>query len=204
MRIRKLFGALLLMVGIGILFLPFMEKRAYEKSQDEILKAFEKLGSFDASAQTLELPSSEEHKNGDDSSVELLDGVRGLLQIDKIDLEMAIFDGVSANALQKGIGMIEPNKQFDANNIGLAGHRAVAHGKQFNRLDELKLGDEMSVVTQEGTFHYVITDSYVVHQSEVSVLDEGDNPRLTLVTCTPVGSLHPPNRLIVQGELKDK
>lgn len=39
--------------------------------------------------------------------------------------------------------MIEPEKEFGINNVGLAGHRAITHGKQFNRLDELAPNDEI-------------------------------------------------------------
>lgn len=197
---------MLLAVGISIILYPQIENRTFNKEQQEILAAFEQLGSmddFDQSSQQDRVMEIVESGRDTDVSNELLDGMRGILKIDKIDMEMAIFDGATVEALNKGAGMIEPNKQFGVNNVGLAGHRAITHGKQFNRLEELLPGDEMSVVTKDGTFEYVITDTFVVHQSEVSVLNDKMNPLLTLVTCTPIGSRNPPNRLIVQGELKE-
>jgi len=130
-----------------------------------------------------------------------LEGARGIININKIDLEMVIFDGARPETLSKGIGMIEPKKKIGVNNIGLAGHRAVAKGKQFNRMNELRINDEIQVTTKEGTYEFVIVDSFIVHQSDVSVLDEQEGPLLTLVTCTPLGAVNPPNRLIVQAAL---
>lgn len=202
--IRRLFGSLLLVVGLGILLYPQVEKKAYHKEQQDILAAFERLGTIEDSEQpVVGLTSDEVKETADSGRTELLDGMKGLLKIDKIDLEIAIFDSSSIEALTKGVGMIEPEKQFGVNNIGLAGHRSVTHGKQFNRLEELQIGDTATVMTTDGTFKYVITDSFVVHQSEVSVLDDQEDPLLTLVTCTPLGSRNPPHRLIVQGELID-
>lgn len=203
MRIRKWVGSVLLIAGIGILFYPQLEKKAYNKEQQDILEAFERLGAIEESEQSIgdDVGSVQDAKTANTDQAELLEGVKGLLQIDKIDLEIPIFDNSSVDALTKGVGMIEPEKQFEMNNIGIAGHRSVTHGKQFNRLREVQPGDTAVVVTNDGTYEYVITDSFVVHQSEVSVLDDQEDPLLTLVTCTPLGSRNPPYRLIVQGQL---
>ncbi|MHC8517800.1 class D sortase [Sporosarcina sp. ITBMC105] len=203
MYIRRVIGSLLLVVGLGILFYPQIEKKAYHKEQQDLLDAFERLGTIEESEQPVvdgEV-KDEVGSTADSEEADLLEGVTGLLQIEKIDLKIAIFDSSSVEALTKGVGMIEPEKQFGMNNIGIAGHRSVTHGKQFNRLREVEPGDTATVVTTDGTFEYVITDSFVVHQSEVSVLDDQEDPLLTLVTCTPLGSHNPPYRLIVQGKL---
>lgn len=183
-----------------------MKKIAYDRQQQQLLATFEKLGDMEQSdvaiEPVLEMPAPQT-ESPDDSQKALLNGAKGILKIPKIDMDMVIFNGVSETELDKGAGMIEPEKEFTRHNIGLAGHRSVAKGQLFNRVGELREGDEILVDTVQDTLRYKVTDTFVVHESEVSVLDNQDIPLLTLVTCTPLGKRNPPNRLIVQAELLD-
>lgn len=200
---RKIMGLLFILIGITIIGYPQLEKWQFDREQRQLLDSFAQLGKTEqlehASMQVENIVETLEQT--DEDHADSLKGARGLLSIEKIDLDMLIFDGASPKSLSKGIGMIEPQKEIGLNNIGLAGHRAVARGKQFNRLDELSVNDEIQVTTQNGRFDFIIVDTFVVHQSEVSVLDDQAEPMLTLVTCTPLGSRNSPNRLIVQAAL---
>jgi sortase A len=189
-------GLFFILIGVAIILYPLYENMQYDREQQQLLDSFAQLGN----TEQLEQASMEAEQTNEDKS-DLLKGARGLISIDKIDLDMLIFDGTSTEALSKGIGMIEPQKEFGVNNIGLAGHRAITKGKQFNRLDELNVNDEIQVTTSNGTLEFAVVDTFVVHQSEVSVLNDQDEPLLTLVTCTPIGSRNPPHRLIVQAAL---
>lgn len=93
-------------------------------------------------------------------------------------------------------------KKFSVNNVGIAGHRSLAHGKHFNRLGELAVNDEIEIMTKDGTLEFVVADTFIVDQKEVDVLNDKDEPLITLVTCTPIGKKNPTDRLIVQGKLK--
>lgn len=197
--VRKALGWLLVAAGILLLAYPFMKQQAYKQEQRELLAAFEQLGTIETVPTEEESPS----KTTETSADKRLEGAKGLLSIDKIDMELLVFEGVTENELLKGAGMIEPKKQFAQDNIGLAGHRATADGKLFNRLGELKPGDPIDIHTTKETYQYRITDTFVVHKSDISVLDNKEHPTLTLVTCTPLGSWHPPDRLIVQAELEN-
>ncbi|MET3655462.1 class D sortase [Sporosarcina psychrophila] len=203
---RKIVGVLLMVIGLAVVFYPQLEKQHYDRGQQQLVRSFEQLGNTEqiehASNQYEDTLAVQKYNEPTGEKSKLLEGARGIININKIDLEMIIFDGTSPETLSKGIGMIEPKKEFGVNNIGLAGHRAVAKGKQFNRMNELRMNDEIQVTTQEGTYEFVIVDSFIVHQSDVSVLDDQEGPFLTLVTCTPLGAVNPPNRLIVQAALK--
>lgn len=132
-----------------------------------------------------------------------LEGARGIVRINRIDLEMIVFEGATARNLSKGVGIVESKKQFGVNNVGLAGHRALVKGKQFNRLDELAPRDVIEVTTRSGVFEYEVTRKFVVPKNDVSVLNDTGTPLITLITCTPLGQSNPPNRLIVQAALKE-
>lgn len=200
---RKIIGWLLIAAGLAIVSSPLLEKLAYDRQQGQLLAAFDQLGEMEDADFSEPDDAAISPVPGEKKKQDPLKGGRGILSIEKIDLEMMIFEGVSENELGKGAGMIEPKKDFTSNNIGLAGHRAVMEGKQFNRLGELEKGDEIQVNTKKELLNYRITDTFVVHKSDVSVLEDQDTPQLTLVTCTPLGSWRPPDRLIVQAELID-
>lgn len=203
MRIVWSIGFILL--GLFLLAYPQIEKKASDAKQERLIKAFEQLENISEHAETTPTdaaplsPASEQI-----GQIALLDGARGVIRIPKIDLHMMIFEGSNETALTKGVGMIEPDKDFGINNVGLAGHRAIAHGKQFNRLDELAPNDEIEIRTKTDSYEFVIIKTFVVDRKEVHVLDDQKEPLLTLVTCTPIGMKNPTDRLIVQAKLKNK
>ncbi|GGA20626.1 class D sortase [Psychrobacillus lasiicapitis] len=190
-----------LLLGFFLLFHPQMEKKFFDNKQEQLIEAFESLG--DTSSYEEAVSPVEVQANTGDKGLGLLDGARGIIRIPKIDLEMMIFEGTTPSSLTKGIGMIEPHKQFGINNIGLAGHRATTSGKQFNRLDELTLHDMVEVQTEAGTIEFEVVQTFVVDRTQIEVLQDGQEPLLTLVTCTPLGQKNPTDRLIVQAKLKD-
>jgi sortase A len=133
----------------------------------------------------------------------------GIIEIPKIGLERVIVQGVSKADLKKGPGHY-PSTALpgQAGNAGIAGHRTT-YGAPFNRIDELVPGDDIYVTTPQGRFLYkVITapDSdaapYIVKPTEVSVLeDKGDN-RITLTACHPEYSAR--ERIIVNAVLSEE
>jgi sortase A len=85
-------------------------------------------------------------------------------------------------------------------NAAIAAHRMRAKGKLFNRLNEVKVGDEIIVETRKGTFTYTVYDLSIVEPTDVSVLNYNDkDKRLTLITCDPV--VDPTHRLIVHAAI---
>ncbi|ARF17605.1 class D sortase [Sporosarcina ureae] len=200
---RKCIGWVLVIAGVLVVSYPMLKNIAYDKQQQELLEAFDQLGTMEPTVFEDESKNPTSAEAPTDKKNPSLEGSRGIVSIDKIDLKMLMFDGVTENELGKGAGIMEPHKDFTKHNVGLAGHRAVADGKQFNRLGELEVGDDIQVNTQNEILHYRITDTFVVHKTDVSVLEDQETPQLTLVTCTPLGSWHPPDRLIVQAELQE-
>ena len=191
---RNLVGLGLILIGLIIVAYPQIEKGRTETRQQELIKVFEEIGAMEADAAPIATESIEEQ----------LDNVRGVIKIQKIDLEMPVLNSASQASLQNGAGIIEPEKEFGINNVGVAGHRGATYGKQFNRLNELTQNDVIEVKTKTMTYEFVVMNSFVVDQTEVDVLDDQDEAILTLVTCTPIGAKYPTDRLIVQAKLKDR
>ena len=184
------------------MFYPQIEKQFFNTKQEQLIEAFENLGNTSSYEEAVS--PKEVLSNPDEEELMLIDGARGIIRIPKIDLEMIVFDGATPNSLIKGIGMIEPDKQFGIHNIGLAGHRSTTHGKQFNRLDELELHDIVEIQTESSNYEFEIVRTFVVDRTEIEVLKDEQEALLTLVTCTPLGKKNPTDRLIVQAKLKNK
>ena len=83
-------------------------------------------------------------------------------------------------------------------NAAIAGHRTT-YGAPFNRIDELAPGDEITIVTVSGTFHYSVTGQLIVTPKQTEVLDPTPDATLTLTTCNPKYSAR--ERLVVKARL---
>lgn len=125
--------------------------------------------------------------------------------IDAIDVDQVVVEGTDVDDLRQGPGHYRTTAlPGQAGNAAIAGHRTT-YGAPFHRVDELVPGDEIKVQTLQGTFTYRVMDSgggkghTIVAPSQVEVLsDFGDN-RLTLTACHPKYSAA--QRIIVFAEL---
>ena len=122
-----------------------------------------------------------------------------ILKIEKIRLEVPVFEGTSDLVLNRGAGRIEGTANIgEQGNIGIAGHRDGF----FRGLKDVEIGDTMEFKTTRSTQIYKIDSIKLVDPSDVSVLKNQSVPELTLVTCFPfyfVGSA--PQRYIVHASL---
>jgi sortase A len=138
-----------------------------------------------------------------------------IIEIPRIGLERVVVEGVSVSDLKKGPGHYpETPLPGQEGNAAIAGHRTT-YGAPFNRIDELMPGDEVFVQTVQGRFRYLVraTDEegqiledqegsdghFVVKPTQVEVLEDKDDNRLTLTACHPKYSAR--ERIIVVAEL---
>jgi sortase A len=120
-----------------------------------------------------------------------------VLRIPKIALEVAVLEGTSEWALNRGVGLIEDTpRPGTAGNAGIAGHRDGF----FRGLKDVGVGDLIELETLTSVDRYRIERTWIVNPEDVSVLDPTTSPSLTLVTCYPfyfVGEA--PQRFIVRA-----
>ena len=84
-----------------------------------------------------------------------------------------------------------------------AGHRRYTCGQDFNRLDELAIGDRIEIVYEHVQYTYEVYETFLVEPDQVEVTEsQGDRQVVTLITCHPV--INATHRLIVRGELVKK
>lgn len=130
--------------------------------------------------------------------------VLGIIKIDKIKVKYPVVEGVAPSNLKSAIGHIPGTAGLgQPGNCALAGHRNYTFGRFFNRLDELKEGDIISVSTKKEEFKYKVYEKLVVKPDDVSVIKGSkEDTVLTLITCTPIYVAT--HRLIVHARLEEK
>lgn len=120
-----------------------------------------------------------------------------VLTIDKLDIQVPVYDGTDEIQLNRGVGRIEGTAAVDADgNLGIAGHRDGF----FRGLKDIQIGDDFDLMTLAGTGKYRVTSIDIVDPSDVWVLAPTEEKTITLVTCYPfyyVG--HAPKRFIVKA-----
>lgn len=121
-----------------------------------------------------------------------------LLTIEKLQIEVPVFNGADEFNLNRGVARIEGTARIDqVGNLGIAGHRDGF----FRQLKDMAVGDDISLRTPAGLISYRVSRIDIVDPSDISVLRPTAVSTLTLVTCYPfyfVG--HAPKRFVVRAE----
>lgn len=129
--------------------------------------------------------------------------VMGRIKIPSIGLDLILLEGESSENLKLGAchmaGTANPG---GIGNCAIAGHRNYTFGSMFNRLNEVKVEDKVSIEMNGVTYDYKVIDSLIVEPTQVDVLKQPtDKKEITLITCHPLYT--GTHRLIIRGELID-
>lgn len=195
---RKIIGTVLIVVGVIILctalslrFWGYYKEQKMINDFQKTIENVDKTNDSGISNSNVKPPSLDVNS----------DGVIGIMVIPKINLKTPIGEGVDMETLKFAVGHFKGTAQpGQIGNFCVAGHRSYTYSEYFNRLDELKKGDEILVRTKTAEFTYIVTDSFVVEPTHTEVLNPTKDATLTLVTCTPVRIAT--NRLIIKAILK--
>lgn len=123
------------------------------------------------------------------------------LLIPKIGQKYSVYWGADEKTLEKGVGLYVSDLTTIPGEDGhtvLSGHRDTV----FTGLGELQEKDELMVDYEGETFIYEITDIWITHEDDRTVIVEKDVSTLTLTTCYPFDFIgYAPDRYIVQAKL---
>lgn len=191
-------GVILIIIGVLILFYPAATAIYGNYYQNLLLKEVESKSESTPVKETVELQQEKEIK-------EKKVFPPTIIVISKIGLTQAVSEGISKEVLQKSPGHYPTS--VNPGEIGycaIAGHR-VTYSKPFNRLGELKNGDEIILKTPDDKFIYQVFSSKQIKATEKIALEESKDAKLILTTCAP--KYHDSHRLIIKAVLiseKDK
>lgn len=197
MKKKRILSMILIISGILVISYPRMAEKYNDKKQDDILKQWEEdMKNLEVIDETTEdLEEEEENELGE---------LEGVMEIDKIDLKLPILTGAIHENMKTSVASIEnTGKLGQVGNYGVAGHRNLTYGRNFNRLDEVDIGDLIKVTDNNGKeYNYEVFDKLYVYPKDTWVLNSNEEDKeITLVTCHPIGvSTH---RLIIKGKIKE-
>ncbi len=202
------------MIGIIIIIIPFAG-RAYTYYEEEKLyqdylngsqsaeDSYEELQSTFVDLQALDLTGTEPTTPAvvTPAAPAYKAKVLGRTQIPKIDEDLLLVEGVKKADLRLGTGHIPGTAMpGEIGNCAIAGHRNYTFGSYFNRLDELEIGDKVTIVYKKKNFTYEVYEKLVVLPEDTSVLNKNETDKiLTLITCTPIRIAT--HRLIIHAKL---
>lgn len=107
----------------------------------------------------------------------------GELTIESLNVNLPIFKGMTNQNLLTGVGTMRSDQEMGIGNYSLAGHHLYNESLLFGPLLKIKEGATIQLNNQKELYTYRVLNTKIVHQSDLSILEnQGDN-RLTLVTC---------------------
>lgn len=122
-------------------------------------------------------------------------------EIPRLNIKVPVLEGTDSKALQVSAGHFEDTGALGKGNYCIAGHNSTIYAEIFNDLDQIQIGDEMYLVdTDENRtrYLYIVTEYRTVEPNETWVLNDFDDNRLTVISCTDDGT----QRQVVVGLLK--
>jgi sortase A len=121
------------------------------------------------------------------------------LVIPRLQVKIPVIEGTDEDELSVGAGHYAGSVlPGEGDNCVISGHRDTV----FRRMGQLKQGDELQVVTAQGTFTYRIRKMWITSPDDRTVIVSRDEPILTLSTCYPFSFVGPaPKRYIIEATL---
>jgi sortase A len=154
MKITKLLALTIILSGAFLLGIGLWQFWLVEKQEEMSLN------------EAREFVSEERFKDNEGEFEPVNGEVSGLLEIPKINAELAIVEGTDPNDLEKGVGHYQGSFYPDENGqIVLSGHRDTV----FRRAGELELGDILTVRMPYGNYHYEIVETRIVSADDTSI-----------------------------------
>lgn len=212
------FSYLIIIAGVLVMLYPKASEWYNDRQQEKLLKEAEQAYSELAPSSEPDLKKQyaevtallAEESAGDEPAkaaepaeqeIEVGGKVTGIITIDKIDLKLPILEGATkANMKHAAAHMKETAPIGEIGNAAIAAHRSRTAGRLFNRLNEVEVGDTISVKTSDQEYKYEVYDISIVEPTDVSVLNGNKQDKiLTLITCDPL--VNPTHRLIIHAKI---
>lgn len=106
-----------------------------------------------------------------------------VINIPKINLKLPVIKALN-DFSNLDNNLVYYNEFNPLNKIIIFGHSGVGYGAFFNRIDELIVGDEISIYNKDKHYLYSVYDTKIVDKTSVFLLEEEINSKkLLLITC---------------------
>ena len=133
----------------------------------------------------------------------ILEELDTTLTINELNIRGQILQGESSLTMDQGFWHF-PISKFpgERGNVVIIGHRFmnIPPAKDtFYNLDQTKIGEKIVIAHHEGEYTYIVIDIKEVEPNDVTVVQNTDDYRLTVITCTPLWTSE--KRLVIVAKL---
>lgn len=214
-NIGKIFGIILIILGLLLVFNKVFLNRAIKsniKNSTEVFQSLDKENLKENLENKTEYNYDEvENISPSKTFLKLNErdkrNIIGQLTIPSIDVNVVIFNGVSEEKLLKGITTMKSNQEMGKGNFSLAGHYGIKN-QLFANIDKIENGDLIKLTDKENIYIYEMFEREIVPPTEISMIDDYESekigePIISLMSCYYVNGKNTGDRIFVKGILKD-
>ena len=172
-------GSLIFLCGAGLVFYDYYSEQKINMQEQEAIEEFyeeEKI------TDSIEEPQKIEEVE-EQAKVNYI----AILRIPKIKLERGLVEPSSyLNNVKYNLQWIDGSSMPDQvnGNVIIAGHSGSARVSYFRKLDQLVIGDSVSIDYKNKTYNYKVVDIYDIEKTGTAEIIKNKNTTtLTLITC---------------------
>ena len=170
-----LFGLLLIILGLFLLFRDFYNEKEHEQLEKDSIKEYYDNVEIKESESTYENKSIEKEKKTTSKKNKKIDYVAVLVSQNN-----------SLNNVKYGIEILANSSMPDKEktNLILASHSGTASISYFDKLDKLKITDKVFIDYKNKTYAYNVVNIYdVIKNGKANLIYNKNKNNLILITC---------------------
>ncbi|EUJ48044.1 class A sortase [Paenilisteria rocourtiae] len=202
---KKTIAIIILIIGLLLVLSPFIKSGIvkYLSERDSVTnysaETIEKNNNRDANFDfaSVELPSMTSVVKG--AADYDKNAVVGSIAIPSVDLSLMVLKGTNTANLLAGATTMRSDQVMGKGNYPLAGHHMRNGSMLFGPVMDVKEGEKIYLTDLTNLYTYEVTSTKIVKDTEVGVIDETDEPQITLVTCDVATETN--KRFIAVGKL---
>ncbi len=172
-------GSLIFLCGAGLIFYDYYSEQKINIQEQEAIEEFYE---DERITDSIEEPQKIEEVE-EQTKVNYI----AILKIPKIKLERGLVEPSSyLNNVKYNLQWIDGSSMPDQvnGNVIIAGHSGSARVSYFRKLDQLVIGDSVSIDYKNKTYNYKVVDIYDIEKTGTAEIIKNKNTTtLTLITC---------------------
>lgn len=172
-------GSLIFLCGAGLIFYDYYSEQKINIKEQEAIEEFYE--------EEIITDSIEEPQKIEEVEEQVKVNYIAILKIPKIKLERGLVDPSSyLNNVKYNLQWIDGSSMPDQvnGNVIIAGHSGSARVSYFRKLDQLVIGDSVSIDYKNQTYNYKVIDIYDIEKTgKAEIIKNKNTTTLTLITC---------------------
>lgn len=172
-------GSLIFLCGLGLVFYDYYSEQKINIQEQEAIEEFYE--------EEIINDSIEEPQKTKEVEEQVKVNYIAILKIPKIKLERGLVEPSSyLNNVKYNLQWIDGSSMPDQvnGNVIIAGHSGSARVSYFRKLDQLVIGDSVSIDYKNQTYNYKVIDIYDIEKTgKAEIIKNKNTTTLTLITC---------------------